>query len=636
MLKSFFKNNHSAQEETIPSQIHPHPAHNESASNFMISSEVGFFSFLFKTLLFGFIAFYVTNKFSVNSLWVVILGVLIFSVPIILCGIYTSTIRQIRRLAIFKEKGLIYRFVSSRFLKAFIWILWAISTSFFMLIQFHTYSKLEWFIFLLVIPCFWFIYLSCRIFIVREIVPYLSTDIALRWARVLCPLAMLIIYFVFFIHFETLPEYQAIPEAIDAQKIKIEQLSGSAITREASQFFALYDGIKAYILGQSGGSESISGLLLLTFGKFIVFFNACAILSCFLIPRTEYRRVLGPLTDADTPPPLSTSQILSVSAIFTFLTIFIYSPIFIYLETWVEQKSVRMNEDRKKIEKIAIDLIDDEPYKKGTIEKLHKAKLKALPDIDAIQNDLEEKLDLGFQRLESRVDLFLDWYYSLLGEYTRISKLLVGQLEEDMKRRFQESLEQGGNPFMEYESAINNLLAMHEEAKNNYLEKAHKIMQKNRIDLADATYVTNDQISLIDALDLPIHQEDFINFQQRLGGGSAAGMVTAIIVGKVAGKSIFKFAVGILFKAVASKAAGAAVSAGAGAATGATIGSIVPGLGTAIGAVIGGIAGGLAAGIAIDKTLIELEEAISREKFKNEILSAINETRLEFKEKLRK
>lgn len=634
MFKRFFK-----EKTTDSSQSDSDEHHHSNVANDPVipkKSGVGFLSFILKTLIYGAIAYYVTNEFAINSLWILILSVFFVSMPIILCGIYSSTIRQIRRLAIFKKEGLIFRIASSRFLKSIFWVIWALGTAFYMLIQFHTYNKLEWFIFLLVIPFFWIIFIACRNFIAREIVAYLATDIALRWTRILCPLLMLAIYFFFFARTEVLPIYTAIPEAIDAQKSRVENLGGSAITREASQFLALYDGIKSYVIGHSGLQDTFSGFMLLAISKLVVFFNACAILSCFVIPHTEYRRILGPLSDANIPPPLSTSRIASVSAIFTFLTIFIYSPLFVYLEAWVQQKSMKMNENREKIEKIAIDLIGDEPFKKGTIEKLHKAKLKVLPDIEVIELDLEKKLDIGFKRLESRVDTYLDWYYSLTGEYTRISKLLIGQLEEDMKRRFQESLEQGGNPFWEYEAAINDLLSKHEEAQKAYIEKANKIMQRNRIQLADAAFVTNDQISMMDALSLPIHQEDFINLQQRLGGGSAAGMVTAIIVGKVAGKSIFKLAVSVLFKTVATKAAGAAVSAGAGAAAGAAIGSVVPGFGTAIGAVVGGVAGGLAVGITVDKTLIELEEAISREKFKNELLLAINETRMEFKEKLKK
>ncbi len=592
------------------------------------------FIFLIKTLIYAGAVYYTTNQFTIDNLGTVILGVFILSLPIILCGTYGSTVRQIRRLTIFKERGILFKIVSSRFLKSILWILWALSTSFFMLLQFHTYSEWEWFFFLLVIPFFWIVFSTCRKFIAHEIVGYMATDIALRWARFLCPILMLILYYAFFGQFETLPNYANIPEAIQDQKSRVENLAGSAITREASHFLALYDGIRIFILNHSLSQDTIGGFLLLTFSKLIVFFNACAILSCFVIPTTEFRRIVGPLTDQDIPPALSIQRIAIASAIFTLLTLFIYAPTFVYLEAWVQQKSIALNEDRTKIEKVAVDLIGDEPFRKGTIEKLHKAKIKALPDKVAIQRDLDEKLEIGFKRLESRVDIYLDWYYSLMGEYTRISKLLIGELEEDMKRRFQEALEQGGNPFWEYEAAVSQLLTHYEDAQKAYIEKANQILHKNRLDLKGVPFDVNEQLTLLDAVNLPIHQEDFINLQHRLGTGSAAGMITAIIVGKVAGKSIFKLAVGALFKVVASKATGAVVSAGAGAATGAAVGSVVPGLGTAIGAVIGGIIGGIGAGIIVDKTLIELEAAISREKFKAEILAAINEARLEFKEKL--
>lgn len=592
------------------------------------------FIFLIKTLIYAGAVYYTTNQFTIDNLGTVILGVFILSLPIILCGTYGSTVRQIRRLTIFKERGILFKIVSSRFLKSILWILWALSTSFFMLLQFHTYSEWEWFFFLLVIPFFWIVFSTCRKFIAHEIVGYMATDIALRWARFLCPILMLILYYAFFGQFETLPNYANIPEAIQDQKSRVENLAGSTITREASHFLALYDGIRIFILNHSLSQDTIWGFLLLTFSKLIVFFNACAILSCFVIPTTEFRRIVGPLTDQDIPPALSIQRIAIASAIFTLLTLFIYAPTFVYLEAWVQQKSIALNEDRTKIEKVAVDLIGDEPFRKGTIEKLHKAKIKALPDKVAIQRDLDEKLEIGFKRLESRVDIYLDWYYSLMGEYTRISKLLIGELEEDMKRRFQEALEQGGNPFWEYEAAVSQLLTHYEDAQKAYIEKANQILHKNRLDLKGVPFDVNEQLTLLDAVNLPIHQEDFINLQHRLGTGSAAGMITAIIVGKVAGKSIFKLAVGALFKVVASKATGAVVSAGAGAATGAAVGSVVPGLGTAIGAVIGGIIGGIGAGIIVDKTLIELEAAISREKFKAEILAAINEARLEFKEKL--
>ena len=57
---------------------------------------------------------------------------------------------------------------------------------------------------------------------------------------------------------------------------------------------------------------------------------------------------------------------------------------------------------------------------------------------------------------------------------------------------------------------------------------------------------------------------------------------------------------------------------------------MVPFLGTAVGAVIGGVI----SGAIVDGALLKLEEAISRDDFKREILEAIREARADFKLRL--
>jgi hypothetical protein len=94
-------------------------------------------------------------------------------------------------------------------------------------------------------------------------------------------------------------------------------------------------------------------------------------------------------------------------------------------------------------------------------------------------------------------------------------------------------------------------------------------------------------------------------------------------VAKIVSKGIFKAAGKALSKVAISKVAGTA----GGAAIGAAIGSVVPGAGT----IVGGVIGGALAGVFVDKVLLELEEAISREDFRMEILNSIRESRDEFK-----
>ncbi|MBU0960130.1 MAG: hypothetical protein KKH60_01275, partial [Proteobacteria bacterium] len=97
-------------------------------------------------------------------------------------------------------------------------------------------------------------------------------------------------------------------------------------------------------------------------------------------------------------------------------------------------------------------------------------------------------------------------------------------------------------------------------------------------------------------------------------------------------KNTIKIAAKALSKIVLSKTAGSAGGAAAGAAAGAAVGSLLPVVGTATGAVVGGVIGAVAAGITVDAMLLMLEETLSRETFKQELLNSIEEARAEFKE----
>ena len=52
--------------------------------------------------------------------------------------------------------------------------------------------------------------------------------------------------------------------------------------------------------------------------------------------------------------------------------------------------------------------------------------------------------------------------------------------------------------------------------------------------------------------------------------------------------------------------------------------------GAAIGAAVGGVIVGLTIGVAVDAALLRLEEALSREDLKSELVTAIQEARREF------
>ncbi len=151
------------------------------------------------------------------------------------------------------------------------------------------------------------------------------------------------------------------------------------------------------------------------------------------------------------------------------------------------------------------------------------------------------------------------------------------------------------------------------------------ILDSNRISTDGNTPAVSSYISLNDMMAMPIHA-DLVALDTRAAGSTVAAGIVGVVTGKIASKIIFKTAVKAVAKAATAKAVGTAAGAGIGFA----IGSVVPVVGTVIGGLIGGVVGG----VAMDAGLLKLEEAISREDFKKEILASIRHAQEEFKSKL--
>lgn len=611
--------------------------------------------FLLKTLLWGLAFYYLATEMAGSKLWFTIIAVLIVSTPIALAGIYSSTIKQIRRLEIFAHRGMLFGLLSGRPIKIIVWICWALFCGFFMLLQFQLYNLLERVIFFLVVPIFWLTYHLCRRLMLAELKPYLLTNQSLALSRKLTPLIMIVLYLALLIILGENVSYDSIGQAVQATRGELLNADSSALVTEATNYLSLYEGLKAYTIGRVGTLDSMGALLLICIGSYVVFFNACAMLSCFLIPGNEYRRILTPLSSSDFPESPKASTISMTVAVATFLTLFICIPMVVYLEASLQQNpevdyisAEVQTQTITPFEKTItyLEKIDDIFFSEGTLEQLDQARIQAriqaLENVDASLDLIEEKAIEAFIQMENNVDAYLDWYYSLTAEYGRIGTLLVGNLEEYMTDNLKKILMQEAADFGEVENAFSSALADHEEAQRIYEQSVQDIMAANRVEPGPDDLVEISRLAtLSDILSPPVHQ-DMLNFDQRMrlsGGGAAAGAVGAVVISKViakvVGKSTLKLAATATAKVFASKAVSSSAAAGAGAVAGATIGSIVPGLGTAIGAVIGGVIGGLAAGVTIDKGLIEIEEWINRDKFKAEIIESIQEARVEFMESFR-
>lgn len=596
-------------------------------------------SYSVKSILLMTGVYMIAINFATLRLWVVVVGVFILSTPVFISGVYSITISKISLINIFSNHGIIFKLYSARLLRILIWLIWSIFSSVFVLFQFHTYDKIEWLVFFSTAPVFYFLYSASIYLIAKELKGYLVINTALRWARVICPLVMLAIYIYATKDLESSDHYKNIIEAIEDKKSKVSDMNGSAFVYELSQTLAFYEGIKSYAISKLGDYNSISYLLALSAGVLIVSFNACSMLSCLLIPKKEYLRIFSQPLSMDDPESVSGRRIAISAATITFLTLFVYLPIFSYIETKFQVEGV--NIVRKSTESfitLNIDKIDNLYFKTGTIDQINNAKYIALQKINKVDTNLiqmEHTIDNSFTRLYSNVDDYLDWYFSLGGDYGILMNLLTGDLDEYLKNNFEKFIFKE-DTFKDLENLHAKTLSTYSDIQNEYNNSVNKIMTENKVDPSYYKLDIKQSTTLAKTLSPPVSQE-LISLNKKLmtisGGGAIGGIITAVIgkkiVAKITGKSIFKAATKALTKFIASKA----VSTGgiaAGATSGAIIGSSVPILGTVLGGVLGGIIGG----IAVDKAILKLDEEINRKQFKHEIIASIDQTKAELKSKL--
>ena len=309
----------------------------------------------------------------------------------------------------------------------------------------------------------------------------------------------------------------------------------------------------------------------------------------------------------------------------------------------------------------------------------------------------EEEL---FPRIERNVEGYLNWYYSITGEYVRMGNLIAGNFEQHMKDKLSEYLtrnidvqkaermirhlfDESGKiaaQMAAVERMTQQLLTQVAEVSEEVarMNEAYQIQWQQEVDAViaenevsppadmSAVIIEGDYASVDDFMEsfqgisvevasvmerfevytnamhdllrlFTHHSSEYVSFRNRMTlstGIGVAGLGRGAYLGarmtaSIASKPVFKEAVEIVVKQIIKRSTGIGSGAVGGAAVGGSVGSVVPVVGTAAGAVMGGIAGGTAAWLATDYVLIKLEEYISRESFKREILYGINEQKAE-------
>ncbi len=597
--------------------------------------------YLVLSLIWMVFANYIGQLVPQYQLWFALFATCLLGLPLYLGATYAVTINRIHRSNQFRNLGILYWLLNRRVLAYIWWLLWSVTFAFLLLFYLGVANALEWVIFFVAIPVFVIIYAVFLPIAKREYKPYIALHKSLVWTRWLTAFVMATLYVLLIMFVGENHQYDSLAEAIQVANQRINSTSNSVLILETARLVSFFVGLKTYVLGNLYLLNGIVYLAFIFFGSLMIFFNIALALSSFMIPITEYRRVLGPLQDTDQPPRIPHRSLAITSAFVTFFVFFIYVPSTVYIDGWLQSNPqvVKRLHQSQKLALDTVELIGDDYYEPGTIRQIEQAYIASINELEISIEELREASDAGFQHMTANVDDYLDWYYSLPAEYERIVALATGALEEWMTEKLQEHLMKG-NAFGTVQQKIDTALQKNEQLREEHLKRVDLILAENQLQPITAQLDVLNNSSL-NALKEPPSHSVIINIEDRMlisGGIGTAGAVTGAIAGKVtakvAAKGAIKFGAQALIKVTAGKAAGMLGGAAAGAASGAAIGSVIPGAGTAIGATIGGIVGGVTVGLTVEKLLLMLEETYSRDDFKQQILEAIAEEKAEFEKML--
>jgi hypothetical protein len=582
------------------------------------------------------LAIYAGTRVWQLSLWSVLLLVVVFALPLFSAGAYGATVRRIHRAAMFSAQGVVFSVLTSRIFAYLGWLLWSLGSALLLLFYLGTVSPLEWLLVLASLPVFTAIYALNRRVVVREVKPYIATHMALLASRWLLATTMAGMTVLAWVLGNTSAEPLAVGDAIARVAAETPLDSSSVLLGEVAHGLVQYQGIKLFALSNLHAVNGVLYLLFVALGSFALYFNIGLALSAFVVPSGEYRRVLAPVVDADNPPAVSARSAGVAAALGVIFLGFIYIPSAAYLEYWLQSHPDAVGEARNSGRRVVetLEMIESEYYLPGTIEQVRQAQAALMRRLDLELDTLAAHSDQGFQLMTDNVDGYLDWYYSLIAEYLRIGAMLTGSLEQLMTEQLREHLMRG-DAFADLQQSLDSVTQRQRELQLKYRAEIEQILDNNRV-LPTSKRLSISSYLPLEAVMSPPEHSSFTGLESRmLISGTAASAITALIatkvIAKVVGKGTLKLGAKALAKVAASKASSTLGGSAAGAAAGAAVGSVVPGLGTVAGAVIGGIAGGLAVGVTVEVLLLMLEEAISRDDFRQQIVAAIEEARLDYR-----
>jgi len=240
-----------------------------------------------------------------------------------------------------------------------------------------------------------------------------------------------------------------------------------------------------------------------------------------------------------------------------------------------------------------------------------------------IDHDIDIQVNQAFARAVSGVDSYLEWYFTVAGEWQRLTTAFTGDIGTLMKDKMTQLIINDTGFRNAIQTAQNNVSSHVKEQFTQTTQSVISIAQK-QVEIHPCS--TNQQIELV----LPSLSHDMKRLALTTSTTAAAGAAIAMASGaaittKLAATASAKMAAKLLAKTAAKtavKAAGGAAGAGAGFLTGLYCGPYAPFCSTAL---------AVAGFFSVDAVFMEGDELINREDMRRDMVNSLMAQRNQIK-----
>lgn len=237
---------------------------------------------------------------------------------------------------------------------------------------------------------------------------------------------------------------------------------------------------------------------------------------------------------------------------------------------------------------------------------------------------IDQELDQLFAKVEGGVDTYLDWYFSVVGEYTRIAASIFQREANHLEQR------------LFVDTGVGEALAeasrrMAADAAPQLTAVAAQLGPRLRTEASSHPCLRQ----AIDLPKLPAIERDIVHVSASIASGMVVGALTARVAAgrlstaaaaRLASRRAYGSAAGVAGRVVGKRGGSLLASAGAGAAACAPGGPL---------ALLCGLVTGAITWITVDKAVVMIDELRFRDEMRAEILDAVREQKAELAREMR-